>query len=258
MNKNDRELKKLSDALISIRAKAYPYAVANATNSIMFKSQKEWRQGMSQSMTLRNDFTQKAVVVQMVRAKKRLTDIAGYVGADRGGLNKAGEYKRAYIGLNETGGTVDAKGRPANRSRKGGYASPLKRSRYMGNLNRPNEKHKKGRDRKQRNAIAMYYADKERKPTTLELTNNDKYGIGIFTAKKRGKRRTKGGRKNAAVGMYNLKLLWLTDPHGAVEKKASNPVMHNSIESACERYLVESMIVSLKRELEEIKRRKKL
>ena len=235
-----------------MRAKAFPFAVASATNDLMFDAMRSWRRGMQRDMTLRNEFTQKAVQVQKAKARRKLIDISGIVGADRGGLNQAGEFKRAYIGLLEDGGTDDAKGKPTNKARKAGYASVLKAGRRMSRLERPNSKHKTGKNRKQRNAIALYYADKERRPTTLEMNADRGYEFGIFTAKKRGKRnRSKKGR-------YRLDLLWLISPQDKVRRFEKKGTMKRNVGAVAERELLGAMVNALKKEIDQVKRRKGL
>lgn len=167
-----RGLKKAIRDLRLFRDQAIPYAARSAVNATAFATQKEWREQIGRSMTLRNKFTTRSI--QVVRASgldmRRMMSVVGSVAS--------------YMGVQESGGTV--RGRSAHQPIPGpvaaGQAAGSKRTRIVMRGRRLSAIHvaraPSTGNARQRNAVAISMA--RRKGNRFALLERPGGGRGLF------------------------------------------------------------------------------
>jgi len=224
----DNDLEKYTKALIRIRDKAIPFAMLNANNTLGRMLQVKWKRELQRTMTLRNTWTLRSV--KLVKSRKPdINTMRTIVGS-----------RLEYLRKNEDGGAVVGRGKhglgvPTNKARTGNsYKRLVARPNRMRNIF---VKPRRGKGRKQRNAIQIREARKNRKNVAmLELSSG---GFGFF--------KTKGSSPKS-----KLKMIW------AINRKRiridSNPAMKRAVRQVLPKQ-GPITLAAMKREVAEVRRR---
>jgi hypothetical protein len=160
-----KDLKRLTALLELTRERALPYAVRNSLNRSAFATRQVWQREIEDEFVTRNRYVTRSVRVDKAKGTK-LPQLQAKVGS-----------VAPFMGTQEKGGTFRGKGRhkPIPTSYAAGQqgASPrtktIRGTNYLGALK---VKRPMGRNRKQRNAMAI--ADAQRRGTKVALLETQK------------------------------------------------------------------------------------
>lgn len=173
--------------LKTFRARALPFAIRNSLNRSAFHAREEWQSEIRNSFVNRNQYTERSIRVE--RAEGR--DPSGMV-ARVGSIT-------TYLGDQERGAVVRGRGKhkPIPSAVAAGQAPGAKRTKLVRAANKLSalqvQRAPKGRDRKQRNAIALSMA--KRRGQRAVLLERPSGGKAIY--------KLMGGRKKVRT-----RLLW--------------------------------------------------
>jgi hypothetical protein len=227
MSKND--LEKYGKALIRMRAKAFPFAMLKANNLLGQRMWVEWKKEVRKTMTTRNRWTKRSI--KLIRSRRPVID----------GMRVIVGSRAPYMKTNEEGGTVKAEhgqrygmGSPTLKARTGGSYSGLVAGAKK--IKRANVKARHGSSRKQRNAIQIKQARKNRK--NFALIEKSSGGFLFMQAKGKGKR----SKLNT---LFSLR---------KTVKVPRNPMMQRALKKTL-KYQKSYTLSALKREIAQVKAR---
>jgi hypothetical protein len=208
-------LDKLAKDLEKAKRTAVPYAIKTALNSQAYEARRIWQGEMRKDFTLRNQFTERSVMV--VRAKGRGLEIQSSVGS-------TAPYMGEQEVEHESRGRAGLKGIPGPAA--AGQAPGTKRTRLVRSANKLGAisvAHPTGgTTKKQRNAISIAMA--VRKGKQVALLERAKGGKALF--------RIMGGRqvaKRRALSRRSLQLRMLWDFSKASYHVPAHPTLRRTL-----------------------------
>jgi hypothetical protein len=170
---------KLLRDLRTTREKAVPYAMRNAVNTAVFEARREWVGEMKRTLTMRNTFTERSLVVEKAKVTggRRVIAVLGSTAP--------------YMGKTETGGVRrgSRKHLPIATAVAAGQAPGAKRTKVVRAASRLRaiqvQHGTTGASPRQRNAIALSVARRKRQRfVQLERKGG---GTGLFRVTLRGR-----------------------------------------------------------------------